>query len=257
MSDETEQDDPIGVILERLNKRQITVEQARGALRSTWSVEDLGFARLDHDRARRRGFPEVIYGEGKTTAEIVEIFERLCARHDNVLCTRTSVEAAQAVMKRHGDAEFDARSRILRRVRNPAPMEDPAAIAVLTGGTSDLPVALEATQSAETMGLSVRMFADVGVAGLVRLLREIEVIRRSRVVICVAGMEAALPSVVAGLVDAPVIAVPTSVGYGSSFGGVAALLGCLNACSAGVSVVNIDNGFGAAVSAALIARAAP
>lgn len=254
MSDDIQEDDPIGVILERLSKRRISIEEARQALRSTWSVEDLGFARLDHDRARRRGFPEVIYGDGKTTEEIVEIFGRLCARHDNVLCTRTSAEAAGAVLERHEDAEYDGRSRVLRRVRNRAPEETPAAIAVVTGGTSDLHVALEAVQCVESMGHSVRLFADVGVAGLQRLLREIEVIRQSRVVICVAGMEAALPSVVAGLVDAPVIAVPTSVGYGSSFGGVAALLGCLNACSAGVSVVNIDNGFGAAVSAALIVR---
>lgn len=213
--------------------------------------DDLGFARVDTYRHLRQGFPEVILGIGKTPAQIAAIAARIAARGHSLLVTRASRDAYEAVRAVVPEADYrdDARTIVARR-------EDIAVgtgtVLVVCAGTSDLPVAEEAAVTAEVMGNTVERLYDVGVAGLHRLLGEHDRLRAARVLIVVAGMEGALPSVVAGLVDAPVIAVPTSIGYGASFGGIAALLGMLNSCANGVSVVNIDNGFGAACVASAI-----
>lgn len=217
------------------------------------SFEDIGYARVDHARAERLGFPEVIFGQGKTREQIVGIFERLAAKSPNVLVTRTTAEVFGEVRNVFTDAEWHADARIIRlfRDRNETGTGE---IAVVTAGTSDIPVAEEAALTAETMGNRVRRVWDAGVAGIHRIMSEKELLRGARVVIVAAGMEGALPSVVGGLVSVPVIAIPTSVGYGASFGGIAALLGMLNSCSSNVTVVNIDNGFGAGFVASLINR---
>lgn len=220
---------------------------------ATGRTEQLGFATLDHDRAARRGFPEVIYGPGKTPEQLLEIFGRLAARNPNVLSTRTDPAAAKLVLEAIDDAQYDETSRVLRLHRD-LETRGLGSIAVVAAGTSDQGPALEAEICARVMGNEVQRYTDVGVAGLHRLLDRIDEIRRARVIICVAGMEAALPSVVAGLVDRPVVAVPTSVGYGANFQGLSALLGSLTACAAGVTTVNIDNGFGAAYAATLMNR---
>jgi NCAIR mutase (PurE)-related protein len=215
--------------------------------------EDVGFAKIDHHRALRTGIPEVIYGAGKTDEQIVEIFERMARNGGNVLATRVTPSAAAAVAARLPEVKYHALARALVLTRQEAPRL-PGTLAVLCAGTSDLPVAEEAAITAEYLGLAVSRVIDVGVAGLHRLLAQRETLSAARAVIVCAGMEGALPSVVGGLVAAPVIAVPTSVGYGAAFGGIAALLGMLNSCSPNVSVVNIDNGFGAAYVAAMIVR---
>ena len=213
--------------------------------------EDLGFARVDHHRSVRQGFPEVILGLGKTPAQIAAIAAEIVARGSTLLVTRTSEAAYEAVRARVPAAVYHAdASLITLRQQDITPGK--GTIIVAAAGTSDLPVAEEAARTAELMGNEVTRLYDVGVAGLHRLLGERERLNAARVIIVVAGMEGALPSVVAGLVSAPVIAVPTSIGYGASFGGIAALLGMLNSCASGVSVVNIDNGFGAATIASLI-----
>ncbi len=249
-------------ILDALVAGEIDREQALEKLaeahrEASGRIENLEWARIDHDRASRRGFPEVIYGPGKTPEQAAEIFVRLAARNPNVLCTRTSERAAALVREQHGldAAEYEPGSGLLWIWRDRTPKHQ-GTIAVVSAGTSDQKVAFEARRCAEVMGNSVEWLADVGVAGLHRLLGELDTLRRARVIICVAGFEAALPSVIAGLVDCPVIAVPTSTGYGASFQGLAALLSCLNSCAAGVTTVNIDNGFGAAYAATLINRAA-
>ncbi len=214
-------------------------------------VENLGFARLDHHRSLRQGFPEVVFGPGKTPDQIAVISERMVAAGHNLLVTRTTREAFDAVAARLPDAVFHEVARtITRRTAEAAP--GTGTILVAAAGTADLPVAEEAVVCAEIMGNTVDRLYDVGVAGLHRLLSEHARLTAARVVIVVAGMEGALPSVVGGLVDVPVIAVPTSVGYGAHFGGLAPLLGMLNSCSSGVAVVNIDNGFGAAAMASAI-----
>ncbi|MBL8135711.1 MAG: nickel pincer cofactor biosynthesis protein LarB [Acidobacteria bacterium] len=212
--------------------------------------EDLGFARVDHHRAVRQGFPEVVLGIGKTPAQIAEISARIATRDAPLLVTRASAEAWEAVRARVPEAEYHALARAIT-VRKPLPRAA-GTVAIASAGTSDLPVAEEAAVTAEIMGNDVVRIYDVGVAGIHRVLAERERLAAARVIIVVAGMEGALPSVVAGLVSVPVIAVPTSVGYGASFGGVAALLGMLNTCANGVAVVNIDNGFGAGCMASLI-----
>ncbi len=214
--------------------------------------EDIGFAEVDHHRALRRGFPEVILGEGKSEEQVVAIAERLVAGSGRLLITRVDVETYRAVKQRLPDAHYhaDARAITLDRSRE----QRWPGVAVLCAGTSDLPVAEEAAVTAELMGSRAERYYDVGVAGLHRLLDKLEGMRSARAMVVVAGMEGALPSVVAGLVAAPVIAVPTSVGYGASFGGLAPLLAMLNSCAAGVAVVNIDNGFGAGYLAAVINR---
>jgi NCAIR mutase (PurE)-related protein len=209
--------------------------------------EDLGFARVDHHRAARQGFPEVVFGLGKTPAQIARIAEAIVQRGHALLITRADRAAHDAVAKVVPDARFHDQARIIER-RVPVDRGQ-GVILVAAAGTSDIPVAEEAAVSAEVMGNDVDRLYDVGVAGLHRLLAERERLQQARVVIAVAGMEGALASVVGGLVRVPVVAVPTSIGYGASFGGLAALLAMLNSCATGVSVVNIDNGFGAAAVA--------
>ena len=212
-------------------------------------TEDLEFARLDHHRALRQGQPEVVFAAGKPVDQTVAICERLAAAHGTFLCTRVSADQAQALESRFPGLEWNALGRTawLRGPDREEPL--PGELLVVTAGTSDLPVSEEVVCVAGAMGAQVSRLTDVGVAGIHRLLAASERLHRADVVVVVAGMEGALPSVVGGLVGAPVIAVPTSVGYGASFGGVAALLGMLNSCAAGVTVVNIDNGFGAAMAA--------
>ena len=213
--------------------------------------DDLGFARVDTHRHLRQGFPEVILGLGKTPAQIAAIAGRIDAHGHSLLVTRATRDAYDAVRAVVPDAEYREEARaIVARRGDIAP--GTGTVLVVCAGTSDVPVAEEAVVTLEVMGNTVERLYDVGVAGLHRLLSEHERLRAARVLIVVAGMEGALPSVVAGLVEAPVVAVPTSVGYGASFGGVAALLGMLNSCANGVSVVNIDNGFGAACVASAI-----
>jgi NCAIR mutase (PurE)-related protein len=215
--------------------------------------EDLGFAKLDHHRSLRAGMPEVIFGQGKTPAQIAQIFARLAQHGGNILATRTTKQQFTAVRKKVRKAEYRelARAIVLQRDHK---KYGKGTIAVVSAGTSDIPVAEEAVATAEVMGNDVEHLYDVGVAGIHRLLANRETLTRARVIIVCAGMEGALPSVVGGLVGVPVIAVPTSVGYGAAFKGVAALLGMMNSCASNVSVVNIDNGFGAGYVAALINR---
>ena len=217
--------------------------------------EDVGYARIDHHRALRSGLPEVIYAAGKSAEQTAGIFAHMAATGVDVLATRADQATATAVLAQHPTAQYHALSGVLS-LRQTAPAQPLGHIAVLCAGTSDLPVAEEAALTAELFGAAVTRLFDVGVAGLHRLLAVRDQLGAANVVIVCAGMEGALPSVVGGLVGVPVIAVPTSVGYGASFAGAAALLGMLNSCSPNVTVVNIDNGFGAAYTATLIARAA-
>jgi NCAIR mutase (PurE)-related protein len=221
-----------------------------GAMRAA-PFDDLGFARVDTHRERRQGFPEVILGIGKTPAQIAAIAERLIRHGQALLVTRATPEAFDAVQQVVADAVYHPEARTITSRRGDIP-PGRGTVLIACAGTSDLPVAEEAAVTAELMGNTVDRLYDVGVAGLHRLLSEQPRLQTARVVIVVAGMEGALPSVVAGLVKVPVIAVPTSIGYGASFGGVAALLGMLNSCANGVAVVNIDNGFGAGAMASLI-----
>lgn len=241
-------------ILKSVRRRAVGVEEALRQLRFL-PYEDLGFAKVDHHRHLRRGFPEVIFGGGKTPAQIASIIGSLRKQKEPVLVTRASEAVYRRVRRSHPKAIYDpvARTIVLkpprwRPVRNPG-------IVIIAAGTSDLPVAEEAAVIAEMMGNRVEKIYDVGVAGLHRLIAHRDVLLAARVVIVVAGMEGALPSVVASMVSVPVIGVPTSVGYGASFGGMAALLGMLNSCAGGLLVVNIDGGFSAGLSAALINRA--
>ncbi|BEU88406.1 nickel pincer cofactor biosynthesis protein LarB [Selenomonas sp. TAMA-11512] len=213
---------------------------------------ELGFAKVDVDRRERQGFPEVVYGEGKTAEEIIKILEVLIREGGNVIATRVDAEKAATVRRVLSDLRYSERARLLYHQAEEPPVDNAHEILVLAAGTSDIPVAEEARLTAELMGNTVRAVYDVGVAGLHRLLAHEEDIRNANVLIVVAGMEGALVSVVAGLTDKPLIAVPTSVGYGASFGGVAALLSMINSCSTGVAVVNIDNGFGAGAMAGRI-----
>ena len=213
--------------------------------------DDLGFARVDHQRHLRQGFPEVVLGLGKTPAQIAAIAERIVSAGHSLLVTRTTLEAFDAVRDVVPRAIFHGEARAITCSQGEIPRGH-GIVLVACAGTSDLPVAEEAVVTAELMGNTVDRLYDVGVAGLHRLLREQERLQRARVLIVVAGMEGALPSVIGGLVRVPVIAVPTSIGYGASFGGIAALLGMLNSCASGVCVVNIDNGFGAACMASRI-----
>jgi len=214
-------------------------------------VADLGFASVDTHRALRNGFPEVIFGSGKTPAQVVKIAAKLLERNGRVLVTRVTPEHAKAVRRKFKRAIYHEMAGCLTIETKPM-AKRPGTVAVICAGTSDLPVAEEAAVTAEIMGNRVERIWDVGVAGLHRLLARLETIQTANVLVVVAGMEGALPSVVAGLVAKPVIAVPTSVGYGASFGGLAALLGMLNSCGSGVTVVNIDNGFGAGYAASQI-----
>ena len=213
--------------------------------------EDLGFARVDTHRALRQGFPEVILGLGKTPAQIAAIAERIVAREQSLLVTRATEDAYEAVRARVPDAVYHPDARAITLAQGNVPVGN-GTILIVCAGTSDLGVAEEAAVTAEMMGNRIDRLYDVGVAGLHRLLSEQARLQDAQAIVVIAGMEGALPSVVAGLVSTPVIAVPTSVGYGASFGGVAALLGMLNSCANGVAVVNIDNGFGGACMASVI-----
>jgi NCAIR mutase (PurE)-related protein len=220
-------------------------------------VEHLPFAQIDHHRALRQGYPEVVFGEGKTVEQTLLICERLAARGDGFLVTRTPPDAQAALQEAYAGAEVDAVGRtVLLRGATAAPPVDSGAL-VVTAGTGDLPVAQECIVTLRAFGHLAKRVVDVGVAGIHRVLAQQDVLRAARVVVVVAGMDGALPSVVGGLVKVPVIAVPTSIGYGASFEGLAALLTMLNSCAAGVVVCNIDNGFGAAVAAARILEREP
>jgi NCAIR mutase (PurE)-related protein len=239
-------------ILEAVHGGTLSVEDALERMRG-FPTEELATARIDHQRRVRQGYCEVIYGPGKTVAEVAELFDRLAAVNPNVLATRVSPEMAQAVLELHPEAEHDPVARVLTLWRD-REVRGRGRIVVVTAGTSDVPVAREAVATARVMGNEVAQVFDVGVAGLHRLMEALPILQEARVLIVVAGMEGALPSVVGGLVTAPIIAVPTSTGYGASFHGLAALLAMLNACASGITVVNIDNGFGAGFAASLINR---
>ena len=239
-------------ILKRFATGDLDHAGAEAALNSAY-FENLGHSTIDHDRARRTGAPEVIYGEHKTPAQIAANFRAVADRGQNALATRVSEAAAAAGLEAVPGAVHHAEARLLTyKQQSPNPAD--TRVAVVTAGTSDLAVAEEAALTAEFYDSPVLRVSDVGVAGVHRLLARVDEIRSAKVVVVVAGMEGALPSVVGGLIDKPVIAVPTSVGYGASFDGVAALLGMLNSCASGVSVVNIDNGFGAGYLANMINR---
>jgi len=237
-------------ILEGLAEGRISEEEAARLL---WTLlgQRTRSADLDLDRLRRRGVPEVVFCQGKSPAQVEEIVEALLASGQPVLATRISEEQAAGLLKRFPELEYHPEARI---VRSSAGENLCGRVCVVSAGTADLPVSEEAALTAEFLGARVERMYDVGVAGLHRVMRFVSLLRNSRALVVVAGMEGALPSVVAGLVDRPVIAVPTSVGYGASLQGLAALLGMLNSCVAGVTVVNIDNGFGAGVAAAMINR---
>jgi pyridinium-3,5-biscarboxylic acid mononucleotide synthase len=244
--------DHLRALLEQVREGAVGVDAALERMRHL-PFEDLGFAKVDHHRALRHGMPEVIFGQGKTPDQISAIASTLLAKSPNLLITRADAGAAARVSEQHEDAEYFPASGALRVWRDRTVLGK-GIIAVVCAGTSDLFVAEEARVTLETMGNHVDAICDVGVAGIHRLMHHRERLTTARVVIVCAGMEGALPSVVGGLVAAPVIAVPTSVGYGASFHGLAALLGMLNSCSSNVTVVNIDNGFGAAYAATLINR---
>lgn len=216
--------------------------------------EDIGFAKIDHHRVKRKGFPEVIYCQGKTPQQIAKIAKKISQNSHNVLATRADKKAFQAIKKVLKKAKYYEKARIVtvKTTRNSQPAT--RNIAIITAGTADIPVAEEAAVTAEFLGLKVDRIFDVGVAGIHRLVKNMERIAKAKVLIVAAGMEGALPSVVGGLVDKPVIAIPTSVGYGANFKGLSALLTMMNTCAPGVAVVNIDNGFGAAVMAYYISR---
>lgn len=241
-------------LLEQVASGSLEPDKALEQLRDL-PFENLGFAHIDHHRALRTGFPEVIFGQGKTREQILSIAERIIEHGSQMLATRLAEDAAQALVERFPQAEHDVLARTVL-VRAPHTPPRTGLVAVVSAGTSDLPVAREAVVTAQAMGAHVEEIYDVGVAGLHRLLAYREQLQKARVIVVVAGMEGALASVVGGLVDIPVVAVPTSVGYGASFQGVAALLAMLNSCASGVVVVNIDNGFGAGYAAALINRGA-
>jgi NCAIR mutase (PurE)-related protein len=237
-------------LLEQFRAGTISREKVLRAFQAA-PVADLGFAQVDTHRALRKDFPEVIFGAGKTPEQVARIAEKLWDQGRRVLATRVTTEQARALRRKFRHAVHHPLARCVTIEKKPLPKR-PGFIAVVCAGTSDLPVAEEAAVTAEIMGNRVERIHDVGVAGLHRMLARLEILQTANVIVAVAGMEGALPSVVAGLVARPVIAVPTSVGYGTSFGGVAALLAMLNSCASGVTVVNIDNGFGAGCAASQI-----
>jgi len=240
-------------LLRKVKSGKTTLDEAVAQLKSL-PFEDLGFTRIDHHRSLRKGFPEVIWGEGKTSGQILSIMKQLKEKGQNILITRLEEKKVKAIQKVFPKNQYYQKSKVLTYLTHPVKPEGKGKILVITAGTTDIPVAEEAAVTARFMGNSVETLYDVGVAGIHRLLSEMGRLEAARVLIVVAGMEGALPSVVGGLVDRPVIAVPTSVGYGTSFGGITALLAMLNSCASGIAVVNIDNGFGAGYMASLINR---
>ena len=237
-------------LLEQFRAGQVSLEDTLKSFQAA-PVVDLGFAAVDTHRALRKGFPEVVYGAGKTPEQVVAIAEKIVGADSRVLVTRVTADHARVFRERFPDSTHHKVARALTLERTPLPKR-PGVIAVIAAGTSDLPVAEEAALTADFMGNEVKRIYDVGVAGLHRLLARLPEIQSANVVIVVAGMEAALPSVIGGLIGKPLIGVPTSVGYGTHFGGLTALLGMLNSCASGLTVVNIDNGFGAAYAASQI-----
>ncbi|MCJ7810186.1 MAG: nickel pincer cofactor biosynthesis protein LarB [Desulfobulbaceae bacterium] len=245
--------DALKDLLTRLHQGKDTIENTMERLKNL-PFEDVGFACIDHHRPLRKGLSEVIFGQGKEPDDILVIMDRMLNAGDNVLVTRLTTEKAEIIRDRFPDSTYYKKSRILTLIRRPIKISGRGTILAMSAGTSDIPVAEEAVETARFMGNEVDAVFDVGVSGIHRLFSHREKIVKASVVIVVAGMEGALPSVVGGMVDRPVIAVPTSIGYGASFGGIAALLGMLNSCSAGVTVVNIDNGFGAGYAASVMNR---
>jgi hypothetical protein len=246
--------DRVRDLLEQVANGSLDVTQAIDALAFD-PVESLGFATIDHHRALRQGFPEVIYGAGKTPEQVLEIATHIAARGDGVLATRLSDSAQTLLVERLPSVEINATARTAHLRGTEGPTPGVGTVAVVTAGTSDLPVAEECVVTLNALGNCVARVTDVGVAGIHRVLAKRDELAQASVLIVIAGMDGALPSVVGGLVRAPVIAVPTSVGYGASFDGLAPLLTMLNSCAAGITVVNIDNGFGAAVAASRITHA--
>lgn len=238
-------------LLDDVKNNKIDIDVAMKKLKNL-PYEDLGYANIDHHREVRTGYPEVIYCEGKSDYQILGIIEKMIKKDSNILGTRCRKETYEKIKPIYPNAEYDQLSKILKIQNHPIENIGKGKIVVVTGGTSDIPVADEAYHTALFLGNTVERVYDVGVAGIHRLLSKKHIIDSARVIIVVAGMEGALPSVVGGLVDVPVIAVPTSVGYGANFGGLSALLTMLNSCSSGISVVNIDNGFGAGYLASMI-----
>ncbi|MEJ8547774.1 nickel pincer cofactor biosynthesis protein LarB [Brevibacillus borstelensis] len=243
--------DDLKKILLELKAGTIDVDRA---LELVQGSSRLDYATLDLDRKKRTGFPEVVYAAGKSTEQLVGIFARLREHQELVLATRVSAEQADAVQKKWPDVQHVREGRLLISAKSPLQPVRDGYVAIVAAGTSDWPVAQEAAWTVRCFGSEARVIADVGVAGIHRLFQRLEEIREAAVIVCIAGMEGALASVLAGLVDKPVIAVPTSVGYGANFGGMAALLSMLNSCANGVAVVNIDNGFGAGYLAGMIHR---
>lgn len=247
-------EEKIRELLEKLRDGEISVDSALERLRHL-PYEDIGIASIDHHRGLRRGYPEVIYGEGKEVEDIISIMEKMIEQQDNIMVTRISRQKAGMILQKYPKCIYHKRARLITLEAKSVKISGRGMILVICAGTSDIPVAEEAARTAEFMGNSVRTIYDIGVAGLHRLFNHRETLFEASVIIVVAGMEGALPSVVGGLVDKPVIAVPTSTGYGASFKGISALLGMLNSCASGVTVVNIDNGFGAGYAASVINRA--
>ncbi|CAM5795011.1 MULTISPECIES: nickel pincer cofactor biosynthesis protein LarB [Brevibacillus] len=243
--------DDLRKILQELKAGTIDVEHA---LELVQGSSRLDYATLDLDRKKRTGFPEVVYAAGKSAEQLVGIFARLREHQELVLATRVSDEQAEAVQKHWPDVRYEREGRLLISTKSPLKPVREGYVAIVAAGTSDWPVAQEAAWTVRCFGSEARVIADVGVAGIHRLFQRLDEIRAAAVIVCIAGMEGALASVLAGLVDKPVIAVPTSVGYGANFGGMAALLSMLNSCANGVAVVNIDNGFGAGYLAGMIHR---
>ena len=245
--------DHLKKLLDAVKDGATSVDEAVECLRQL-PYQDIGCAQVDHHRELRQGMPEVIFGEGKSVEQIIRIMSAMAAKGSNILVTRLAPEKVHDVMALFPTATYHGEARCLTLEQKPAEQKGKGNILVVSAGTSDIPVAAEALLTARFLGNETSHIYDVGVAGIHRLLARREQLESAAVIIVVAGMEGALPSVVGGLVDTPVIAVPTSIGYGASFGGIAALLGMLNSCAAGVTVVNIDNGFGAACAASLINR---
>jgi pyridinium-3,5-biscarboxylic acid mononucleotide synthase len=245
--------DSLKNLLEAFKRGDIPVDEALAQLREL-PFQDLGCAQVDHHRELRQGMPEVIFGEGKSVEQIVRIMAAMAGKGSNLLVTRLAADKVRDLVKMFPAATYHGEARCLTLEQKPVEQKGKGKILVVSAGTSDIPVAAEALVTAAFLGNTVEHVYDIGVAGIHRLLARREQLDAAAVIIVVAGMEGALPSVVGGLVDKPVIAVPTSIGYGASFGGIAALLGMLNSCAAGVTVVNIDNGFGAACAASLINR---
>ncbi|MFW5985751.1 MAG: nickel pincer cofactor biosynthesis protein LarB [Halanaerobiales bacterium] len=235
--------DELKKLLEKVKGGNISIKEALARLEDS-GYEDIGYAKIDHNRSQRKGFPEVVLCEGKTEEEVTGIMKKLATKNDNILATRAGEEVFKAVKKFLPEARYNRRGRVIIHEKNPLPRQ--GSIVIISAGTSDQPVVEEARETALIMGNQVKTITDAGVAGIHRFFDNIDIIRQARVIIVVAGMDGALPSVVAGQMKQPVIAVPTSVGYGTNLDGIAPLLTMLNSCAAGVGVVNIDNGFGAA-----------